>query len=367
MKVLLLSDPGSIHTIRWGNALSQRGIEVGIFGYSPYDPRDYDTQTKIFSENFQSRSILDKAKYLTLMGKLKRVIAGFSPDLVHAHYGSSYALLGNLSGFQPFIISVWGTDVYEFPKKNMLFKYILKRNLAAAKRILSTSSAMAEETRKYMKANRKIDVTPFGIDVEVFRKKATARPTGIVTVGTIKTLSRNYGIDLLIMAFNEVRKKCPALGLKLVIGGDGEDRDYLMSLTRQLNIQNTVEFLGKIEHAKVPDILNSLDIFVALSFSESFGVAVIEASACELPTVVSDAGGLPEVVDDNRTGFVVPIGDYKMAAAAIERLALDEGLRAKMGKAGNEKVRKFYDWNKNVSRVIEIYHEVLRAERKLLL
>lgn len=364
MKVLFLSDPGSIHTIRWARALSQRGVEIVIFGYSSFDPDDYDSQVKVFSENLKTKTVFDKAKYLTLIVKLKKVIRDFNPDIVHAHYGSSYGLLGNLSGFRPLIISVWGTDVYEFPKQNILFKYIFRRNLLAAKRILSTSLAMAAETRKYIGTNQDIDITPFGVDLRVFRKKITVPTRGIVTIGTVKTLSRNYGIDLLIRAFSEVRKKHPSLSLKLVIGGDGEDKDNLMSLTRRLNVDDTVEFLGKIEHAKVPEVLNSLDIFVALSFSESFGVAVIEASACELPVVVSNTDGLAEVVDDNTTGFVVPVGDYKGAAAAIERLVLDEALRKKMGQAGNEKVRRFYDWKKNADQVMEIYRQVLGSERQ---
>jgi glycosyltransferase involved in cell wall biosynthesis len=288
---------------------------------------------------------------------LKRAIQSFNPAIVHAHYATSYGLLGKLSQFQPLIISVWGSDVFEFPQSSFLHKYLLKSNLAAACRILSTSHVMAEETRKYLAPGKVVEITPFGIDlVQFYPSEVNKGPE--ITIGTIKALMGVYGIDTLLRAFCLLQQRLPDILVKLVIVGDGEDREKLIGLAKTMKINASVEFVGKIDHQKVPETLNSFDIFAALSNHESFGVAVIEASACELPVVVSNAGGLPEVVENGVTGIVVPKRDAEKAAEALEKLVLDSELRKEMGEAGRKRIEKLYDWKNNVKQMIDIYKKV---------
>lgn len=360
MKVLLLSDPGSIHTIRWARALSEKSIDLYVYGFSSFNKNDYEGYPiTVRSENFGS-GMIDKLRYVSVLGKVKKIIRQFKPDIVHAHYASSYGLIGALTGFKPLIISVWGTDVFDFPKRSVFFRFILQKNLAAASRIFSTSIVMAKETQQYIDKSRTVDITPFGIDLDRFSPKKSLMERRGITIGTVKTLSLNYGIDVLIQAFSILSRKYPQQGLKLVIGGDGADKTYFQSLVNELGLQKSVEFLGKIVHDKVPDVLNNLDIFAALSDNESFGVAVIEASACELPVVVTDVGGLPEVVEENVTGLIVPKRNAQAAAAAFEKLLLNPTLRKNMGRAGRERVWRYYHWDRNVEAVVRLYNEVLK-------
>ena len=117
-----------------------------------------------------------------------------------------------------------------------------------------------------------------------------------------------------------------------------------------------------VDNSIVPDYLNMIDVYVALSIidSESFGVAIVEASACEIPVVVSNVGGLPEVVDDTITGFVVKSKNSQEAAKAIEKLILNKELRLKMGKAGRERVKELYNWEENVNQMINIYKSIVK-------
>ena len=115
MKVLLLSDPSNSHTVKWANSLVEKGIEVYLFGLSAYNPAPYHPSIKIESLNtpdFIKQKLngnILKSMYLLKLPRLKKVIKTFKPDVVHAHYASSYGLLGSLSGFHPFIVSVWGS------------------------------------------------------------------------------------------------------------------------------------------------------------------------------------------------------------------------------------------------------------------
>ncbi len=366
MRVLLLSDAHSIHTIKWARSLSEKGIEIGIFSLNIIEnenPYEGHPDIEVFycaDDNTKSRdSGFSKLSYLKSISYLKSVVKEFKPDIVHAHYASSYGLLGALLNFHPYIVSVWGSDVFDFPNISFLHKLVLKYNLSKADKVLSTSNVMAIETLKYTDKN--VEVTPFGIDLEKFKpqKVDSLFSKDDIVIGTIKTLEEKYGIEYLIRAFAVVKQKQQELPLKLLIVGDGNLRKKLEELASNLGIVKDTVFTGKIKHNLVPQYVNMLSVSVSVSNSESFGVAIIEASACGKPVVVSNVGGLPEVVENGVTGFVVPRKDPEATAAAIERLILDDNLRVVMGKAGRERVKRLYDWNKNVELMMSIYKNIL--------
>jgi glycosyltransferase involved in cell wall biosynthesis len=299
---------------------------------------------------------LSKISILLSLPKLKRAIKNFKPDIIHAHYATSYGLLGALSGFKPLIISVWGSDVYRFPNISILHKLLIKFNLFRATEILSTSNAMATEVKKY--TNKKIEITPFGVDIDLFKKKLKPQNNTFI-IGNVKTLSKNYGIDVLIESFKIVVEKNPGLKLKLQIIGEGSDKEKLKVLSKNLGIDEKVDFLGKIENSLLPDYYNNFDIAVSLSHSESFGVVAIEAMACECPVVVSNADGFTEVVENNKTGFIVPKNNAQAAATTIQKYIDNKELIGKFGKNGRKRVEKYYNWNDNVIKMIEIYSKLL--------
>ena len=271
-----------------------------------------------------TEGLYGKFKYFEALPAVKRIIKNFKPDILHAHWATSYGLIGALTGFHPFILSVWGADVFDFPGKSILHRKIVEFNLRKADRILSTSEIMAKETLRY--TDKPITVTPFGIDTGIFRSRIVENifERDSIVIGTIKTLEKKYGIDILINAFSIVKKNNPGLKLKLLIVGGGSEEESLRQLTRDLNVDADTVFTGKIRYDDVVSYYNMLDVYVAVSVldSESFGVAVLEASACEKPVIVSDVGGLPEVVENGVTGIVVKVKDIDATAAAIERLII---------------------------------------------
>jgi L-malate glycosyltransferase len=364
MKVLFLASSASTHTVKWVCALAAKGIDVCVLGLNSCPPETYASfpNVSVVSLGFSSTLIWSgqanyrKLRYLNALPLLWRTINSFKPDIVHAHYASSYGLLCALSGFHPRILSVWGGDVFVFPNVSFVHRWFIQFNLLCADKILSTSKAMAQETNKYTSKN--IEVTPFGIDLAVFKPQAVVSlfaPDAIV-IGTVKALEPVYGIDYLIRAFHQISQRHPVLALKLLIVGGGSLEQSLKTLVHDLKLSEHVVFTGRVSHDDVPRYHNMLSISVSVSNSESFGVSIIEASACEKPVIVSNVGGLPEVVEDGVTGIVVPPRDISATAVAIERLIQDTDLRLKMGKAGRERVQRLYDWNENVTQMIDIYN-----------
>lgn len=374
MRLFLLADQRSPHIIKWTNALLERDIEIFLFGFTQGNRNNYCNTKKLhfasmnLDENYFSKpdGKLSKIIYLKSLIKLKKLIKEFSPDILHAHYASSYGLLGVLSGFKPFIISVWGADVYNFPKINWLTEWLLKYNLAKANKILSTSITMAHEIKKY--SSKRIEITPFGIDVSVFKPIKIKRlfDDDSVVIGTIKSLEKKYGIEILIKAYHLFKQRNPQIKTNLLIVGGGTQRELLISLIKSLKLENETVLTGFIDYNKIVEYHNMIDIYISVSVedSESFGVAVLEASACEKPVIVSNIGGLPEVVENNVTGMVVePENEFK-TSEAIEKLVLEKKLRKILGVNGRERVINLYNLNDNVDKMINIYNDLFDSYHK---
>jgi len=364
MKVFILSDIHSTHTKRWVKSLSENRCEIFLFGLLDCDASFYADLKNVtvynygFTFNKNSRLyrwVFGKMLYFKSLKKIKEKIREFQPDILHAHYASSYGLLGALTKFHPYIVSVWGSDVYSYPQLGSIYRRLLEYTFKKADLLLSTSHCMARETNKY--TNKEIGITPFGVDTERF-KPSQKEGDGTFVIGNVKTLSDNYGIDLLIRAFAIVCAKNPDKPLKLRIVGDGPDKTKLQELSRSLGVDGRTEFVGFVDNRRLPEIYNSFDVSVSLSYKESFGVVAVEAMACGCPVVTSDADGFREVVADGVTGFIVPKGNPEAAAGAIQRFINTPELCHTMGAAGRERVLELYNWNDNVRSMIGYYNQL---------
>lgn len=373
MKLLLLSDSNSPHTIRWAKSLCSLDIEVGIFSIHTPNPELYadSPKIKIFSVDIsrniqnQNETSFSKLVYFKSISAINKILNDFKPNILHAHYASSYGFLGALTGFHPFFISVWGSDVFGFPNYSIIHKKVIKYSLGKADKVFSTSRIMEIETRKF--TNREIVTIPFGIDTERFKPKNVKRnfDQDAIVIGTIKTLEERYGIKYLIEAFAKVKNLIPDKNLKLFIVGQGTLKTSLENLALKLGIYIHTVFPGYIKHDVVQDYHNMIDIFCAVSLSESFGVAVLESSACGKPVIVSNVGGLPEVVDNAKTGFIVESKNIDQLAEAMIKLIKNQNLRTEMGSNGREKVINEYEWNSCVKKMINEYNYFLDWQNKL--
>jgi L-malate glycosyltransferase len=360
MKVFMLGDGGSPHVQKWVQGLCPEGIEIGLFSLHGFEEKHYKGLSGFTILNNPpsraARSVLSKLSYLKHARAIRSQLEAFQPDVMHAHYATSYGLLATKTHFKPLIISAWGSDVYDFPKTSLLHKRLLKNVLAKADLICSTSHCMLEETRKY--TGKKIEVVPFGVNTALFKPadNVIAEKDEIV-IGTIKSLEKKYGIDLLIKAFAEARALNPKKNLKLLIVGDGSKKAEYKKLCGTLGISDQVTFTGRIDHKDVAKYHQQIDIFVSLSVldSESFGVSLVEAMSCGKPVVASSVAGFSEVLGNDGCGILVPKSSYKEAAAAITEFIRKPAFAKKCGAKARERVLQLYDWNKNLEQMISIY------------
>lgn len=356
MKILFIAPACSIHTIRWVNALAQRGNQVLLVS---------------LSNHFQAKDILDSGVnivYLPFSGvkgyylnayKLRKIETQFKPDVINVHYASGYGTLARISKIPNIILSVWGSDVYDFPYQNKFNSLIIKKNLKYAKKIASTSNAMARQVERLI-GKKEITITPFGVDVNQFKKNPEIKKEeNTFTIGIVKSLLPQYGIDTVIKAFAIFDKELDNKIIKrqLYIYGEGEEKNSLIKLCCDLDIENKVEFKGTIDNNRVPQALNQMDIACFGSRLESFGVSAVEAMACEVPVIATDVDGFREVLEDKVTGYIVKRDDPKMMAERMLELYRCVDKRLSIGKEGRKRVLRLYNWEENVNQMLVLYKE----------
>lgn len=360
MRVLFLAPANSIHTKRWVISLAERGIKVLLVSQHPQpDGEGYGT-IECIKLPFNGT----KGYFLNAI-PLRQILRKFKPDLLNVHYASGYGTTSALVGFQPTLLSVWGSDVFEFPHESWFKGLLLRWNLRRATNIASTSKIMAKQVNLLVPDIKNIAITPFGVNQKKFYPIPRVFKSDLITIGTVKSLDHVYGIDILLSAFSSLINDSDlnisglAQSLRLVLVGDGPDKSKLQDQVNSLGLEGVVTFVGAVPHNDVPGWLNKLDVYVAMSREESFGVAVIEASSCGLSVVVSDAGGLPEVVINNETGLIVPRNEVHELYCALKKLVLDEALRKTMGKAGVEFIKKNYEWEHCIDIMVMCYKSII--------
>ncbi len=345
MKILYIAFAQSIHTIKWVDYFKQNNNVLLISFYPSGNINGVDI-----------RYIPVKNKNLAIMkiGEVKKIIDEFNPDILHAHYASSCGLIAALANFHPYVLSVWGDDILNFPNKSPLHKWVVKKAIRDADYVTATSQMLADSTNELINDDLDISVIPFGVDLDQY-KVVDREKSDIIEIGTVRNLTPKYGIEYLIRAVANCLSQ--NYNIKLTIVGDGDIKNELESLSNKLNISSSVTFTGAIPNEKVVEYLHCFDIFAMPSVGkgETFGVAAVEAMATGLPVVASRVGGLPEVVDDGITGTLVEPGNVEQLTAALIKYIESEELRKKHGENGRMKVERDYNWQENTEKMNMLY------------
>ncbi len=360
VRITYVADAANPHTRKWVDHFTSLGCETNIVSYRP---ADYDT-VDVFVHGIEKHSKMPVVRQLQTLADYGRTKYELTrPDIVHVHYIYRHRFNILFAGMKRLIVSTWGKDV--IPDEDTLeggqYDYWRSYILNRATKITATSRFLADATRRFLAdQSKEIRVIPFGVDIDFF-KRSSPRPDDPepLTVSFIKHLKKKYGPHVLINAFAKLHPS--GKNLRLILAGEGEMEDELKGMVKELGIEGSVEFVGRLDRDGVRDLLEQSDVFVQPSIyqSESFGVAAVEAQAVEVPVVATRVGGVPEVVHDGEGGFLVEPDDVDDLADAIDKLVNDASLRKRMGETGRKWVEGKYDWNINAKQMEEVYREVL--------
>jgi glycosyltransferase involved in cell wall biosynthesis len=355
LRLCFLAPGSNVHTHRWVNAMVDRGHQVLLITsedaagvraevFDPYRAIGFGRRLPGLRVRLAERATLE-------------AIRRFRPDLVHMHWLPVHETTLRLARrLDNLLISVWGRDVIwplETPDPPRLIR-LRTRILARARHITATTHFLADETRRFVPADREITVIPFGVDCERFGPGPAPGPK---IIGYLKHYLPDYGPEYFIEAVPLVRRRVP--GLRFEMHGTRPPEAY-RALAKRLDLDGALSIEGPVPHGGVPDMLRRFHVYVMpSSYPETFGVAAIEASACGVPVVATRVGGVPDAVADGETGLLVPPRDPSALAEAIVRLVEDPQLHARMARAGPLFVRRLYRWEDNVRQMEDLYRRLV--------
>jgi glycosyltransferase involved in cell wall biosynthesis len=289
--------------------------------------------------------------------KLKRKVR---LDLLHAHYAGINGLIGAMSGFHPFVVTVWGSDVLLSGKskfKGPIVRYVLRK----ADLITCDADHMKHALVSLGVEAEKIRLIYFGVDLEKFHPKPKdehlRQRLGVgesPTIISLRGLEPVYDIETLLRAVPRVVREIPEA--MFVIAGEGSLDAKLKTLAQSLKISGNIRFVGQVSNDEIPTYLCSSDIYVSTSLSDAgLSASTAEAMACGLPVVVTDFGDNRKWVKDTVNGFIIPVKDPDVLASRIIYLLRHRAERRKFGKRNRQIISEKNNWEREMGEMERLY------------
>jgi len=356
-----------------GKALAQQGHPVHFITYSQPSRLDFLNENLFYHEvDFRTYPLFEYPPYeLALASKMVDVALNEKLNLLHVHYAIPHAsaaymarqILLSKGIYVPVVTTLHGTDI-TLVGRDPSYEPVVTFSINQSDGVTAVSQHLKQETLAHFKITRPIEVIPNFIDLNRFKKqkkehfKKAICPAGEALIVHTSNFRKVKRIEDVIRIFFNIRRQVPA---KLLLIGDGPERVTAENLCRELNICEDARFLGKLE--AVEEVLSVADLFLMPSEKESFGLAALEAMACEVPVISSDAGGLPELNIQGVTGFLCPVGDVEcMTQKAL--LVLDPNNLPRFKENALKRAREF-DISQILPRYETLYHQVIEQAKAL--
>ena len=345
-----------------GKALALAGHEVHFITYTQPPRLDIFSENIFYHEvSVASYPLFEYLPYESaLASKMVDVTINEKLDLIHVHYAIPHASAAYLAkqilkykGIHvPVITTLHGTDI-TLVGRDPSFEPVVTFSINESDGVTAVSESLKNDTYDEFEILSHIEVIPNFIDLQRFQKrphehfKKSLCPNGEKLLMHTSNFRKVKRIEDIVKVFALVRKKIPA---KLVLIGDGPERSGIEVLCRELEVQNDVRFLGKMDG--IEEALSLADLFLLTSEKESFGLAALEAMACEVPIISSNAGGIPEVNIHGVTGYVSEVGDVEDMAANAIKILSDPILHDKMKANALKRAQEF-----DIVKILPLYEK----------
>lgn len=304
-----------------GKGLAQHGHKVHFITYSQPSRLDFLNENLFYHEvEFRSYPLFEYPPYeLALASKMVSVVKNEHLDLLHVHYAIPHASAAYMAkqilrtqGIEiPVVTTLHGTDI-TLVGKDPSYEPVVTFSINQSDGVTAVSHDLRKQTFEFFKITNEIEVIPNFIDLKKFRKqkkdhfKKAICPDDEALVVHTSNFRKVKRVGDVIRIFDNIRKEIPS---KLLMIGDGPERDGAEQMGRDLGISDDIRFLGKLE--AIEEVLSVADLFLMPSEKESFGLAALEAMSCEVPVISTNAGGLPELMQQGITGFMSDVGDIE--------------------------------------------------------
>lgn len=354
-----------------GKSLAKRGHNIHFITYSQPSRLDFFNEKLFYHEvTINSYPLFEYPPYeLALAGKMVDVVKYEKLDLLHVHYAIPHAsaaymakqILATEGIHIPFITTLHGTDI-TLVGKDPSYEPVVTFSINQSDGVTAVSESLKGDTLEHFNIRKEIKVIPNFIDLSRFKKqkkdhfKKAICPNDEKLIVHTSNFRKVKRVEDALMVFYNLRKEIPA---KLMLVGDGPERIKIESMCRELGTCDDIRFLGKLD--QIEEVLSVSDLFLMPSEKESFGLAALEAMACEVPVISSNTGGLPELNQNGVSGFMSNVGDIEDMTKNAKFILQDENLPR--FKAGALKRAAEFDIEVILPMYESFYEEILHPQQ----
>ncbi|MES2629094.1 MAG: glycosyltransferase [Bacteroidota bacterium] len=357
MRICFLADAASIHTRRWCSHFAALGHEIHLISFKN---AEVEGATLHYIDAGAIAVSGGNWKVLLQSRKISRVLRNIKPDVLHAHYATSYGIAGALAGYQPYVITCLGSDVLISPVQSRIIRILLKLAFSRANLVTVMADHMKiVATGLGLCKPEKIRVLPFGIDSAVFNSEQRSLPGDRFVITSTRNFEKVYNLPHLLKAVAKIKDQVS--GIKLILIGDGTQRQQVEDMVRELGLDTFTEFKGKIPQPEISSILQHSHIFVSVSRSDGNNVSLNEAMACGTYPVATRIPANTQWINDGVNGSLIEIDDVGQLAAELLRVYHEYNTVAPLAAAENSIIiRERADWNHNMEAMMQYYKELCR-------
>jgi glycosyltransferase involved in cell wall biosynthesis len=355
MKLCFLAGANSIHSKKWVQYFADKGHEVHWISLTPNECGS--------SENlkfYQMKRIpFLPADFLFCLIQVRMLIKKINPDILHAHYAKLNGAVAALTGFHPFVLTAWGSDVLIAPK-SIIKRPFIKISVRKADLLTCDAEHVKEAMIKLGAEASKIHIIRFGIDTKRFSPGKTDEEiknklgASNAIVISLRSLEPVYDVETLIKSIPLIIKEIPET--KFIIAGRGVQEEYLKELAKNLGVSKNIRFVGFLQNEEILKYLQISDVYVSTALSDAgLASSTAEAMACQLPVIITDSGENRKWIRSGENGFIVPVKNPQMLAEKIIYLLRNKDAREKFGNAGRKIIEKRDDYYREMEKMEGLY------------
>jgi glycosyltransferase involved in cell wall biosynthesis len=344
----LLGDANSVHLQRWAREMLARGFRVSLVTARP-QPID-GVEPLVLSPVRRS------VDWLRRVGEARRFVEHLAPDIVHAHYISSYGYLAARCGRHPLVMTAWGSDLLLTPRHSTLMRWLTGWTLRRADLITGDSLDLVAAARAY-RPRAPLHCIHWGADTAKFHPAPwTDKPA--FDIVSLRSWEPNYRIDTLVSAVALLRQMQPEAPVHLHLLGGGSGEAALREQVRALGLTDRVTFHGRVDDAGMLAALSRCKVSVSVPASDATSVALLESMACGLAVVASDLPANREWLSD-ADDLLVSSGDAAALARALQTLQQDDARAQQLGITNFERIERDGQRAAQMDAMAGLYRELL--------
>lgn len=362
MKILYVSNPNNPLTQVWVNWFANHGHEVALISDTLTRTEWPGIRIYKLPEKYNTRII----RFIIWEMWTRQIISQWRPDILHAHRVSSAGWLGAYTGFHPFIVTPWGSDILLHPERSIIARYLAQKVLKTADIITMSSELLRNKAVYYGAKIERCKKILWGVDLTIFMPRNSVQLRDELNLGNSqvvfspRAINPLYNIDMIIESISNVVKEFPnVIYLIQNYNTDEKYRERLLNRIRELDITEHIRWISFEPPERYSTYFQCADVVISVPSSDSIPVTVLEALACGAPVIVSDLPSLREIITNTKNGFIVPVKNHKELEKATIYLLKNPQLREEFYRYNSKWIQENANREIEMGKMEELYFSLI--------